>query len=109
MTTATVMLGDVKIIKKTPSSDELAKIASDNVMAVMGKNLANGKHEDGGWNKGAEASPKWHLHRAVRHCVQAMMLMDGVEPKDQETIEIHVRHALARATLALAQVTGDAS
>ena len=28
-----------------------------------------------------------------------------LEQKDRETVETHVRHALARATLALAQVT----
>jgi hypothetical protein len=99
----------LEIVRRTPNSETLARIAYDNVLTVMGRNLANGKHEDGGWNEGAEANPKWHLHRAVRHCVQAMMLMDGVEPKDRENIETHVRHALARATLALAQVTGAAS
>ena len=35
------------------------------------------------------------------------MILDGVELKDQESVAIHARNALARACLALAQLGGE--
>lgn len=107
MTQSTTMQPNLTIVRHTPNTEELGRIAYDNMLKVMGRNLENGKHTAGGWNEGSEANPRWHLHRCMRHCQQAIMIMDWVEMNDKETVETHVRHALARATLALAQVTNQ--
>lgn len=95
------------IERTTPSTEQLAEIAYTTMIEVMDESLVSGKHGSGSWNQGVESDPRWHLARVARHALQALMILDGVELKDQESVAIHARNALARACLALAQITGE--
>ena len=95
-----------KIERYTPTTEELAETAYKAMIESMGESLTTGKHDDGSWNVGVESDPRWHLSRVARHAIQALMLLDGVELKDQESVRIHTRNALARSCLALAQLGG---
>lgn len=95
------------IERATPSTEQLAEIAYTAMIEVMDESLVNGKHDSGSWNQGVESDPRWHLARVARHAIQALMILDGVELKDQESAVIHTRNALARACLALAQLGGE--
>jgi hypothetical protein len=94
------------ISRYTPTTDELAETAYRAVIDTMNESLTSGKHGDGSWNQGVESDPRWHLSRVARHAIQALMLLDGVDLKDQESVRIHTRNALARSCLALAQLGG---
>jgi len=95
-----------KILSNTPTTEQLAEMACLAMIETMGESLERGKHGEGSWNEGAEANPKWHLTRVIRHANQAIMLLDGLDHKDLESIQVHTRNALARCCLAYAQLGG---
>ena len=105
MTHTTCITASVE--RYTPTTEELAEIAYRTMIEVMDESLVSGKHGSGSWNQGVESNPRWHLARVARHAIQALMILDGVELKDQESVAIHARNALARACLALAQLGGE--
>lgn len=94
-------------VRETPTTEELCRIASKAVSDAMNESLKYGKHESGSWNQGEEANPMWHLTRSARHTLNAIMEYENLCPKANENTYIHIRNAIARLTLALAQ-TGDA-
>jgi len=102
MTTTTCLTPT--ITRHTPSNEELAELAYRAVLDVMEESLASGKHGQGTWNQGVEANPRWHLTRVIRHATQALMLLDGLELRDEESVQIHTRNALVRCCLAYAQL-----
>lgn len=104
MTHTTCMTAHVTPV--TPTNEELSELAYHAVISVMEESLANGKHGQGTWNMGVEANPRWHLTRVIRHANQALMLLDGLDPKDLESVQIHTRNALVRSCLAYSQLGG---
>lgn len=102
MTTTTCLRA--RITECTPSNEELAAISYHAVLSTMVESLAKDKHRQGSWNQGIEANPRWHLTRVIRHATQALMLLDGLELKDEESVQIHTRNALVRCCLAYAQL-----
>lgn len=102
MTITTCTTAPMKIY--TPSTEELAEIAYTAMIDTMNESLDNGSHGAGTWNEGMECNPRWHLCRVVRHGMQALMLLDNLDLKDQESVYQHTRNALARCCLALAQL-----
>ena len=91
--------------QSTPSTTELARLASGIVACLMEEGLRTRKHRAGGWNEGAEADPRWHLFRCARHANEAIAILDGVSKDTKESAFQHANRAVARAVLSAYQLS----
>ena len=89
--------------KKTPTNTELARFSAGIVSCLMEEGLK--KHQAGGWDKGAEANPVWHLFRCARHALDAIAILNGVSKDTKESAFQHANRAVARAVLSAYQLS----
>ena len=91
--------------KKTPTNLELARFSAGVVSCLMEEGLRDKKHQAGGWDKGAEANPVWHLFRCARHALDAIAILNGVSKDTKESAFQHANRAVARAVLSAYQLS----